>query len=113
MSANAGYALAMLTYCQELERSAATSLQQLINAFSATYCTYFPNTVPILQNKLKLSLGSKQEECPSGQVAYKDPSGNETSACAANHVDSCPGGYFCQWSQGAGKFLCCGVSAGL
>lgn len=37
---------------------------------------------------------------------------NESYACAANHLESCPGGYFCQWSEPAGKFLCCGVSAG-
>uniref|UniRef100_A0A158R459 BPTI/Kunitz inhibitor domain-containing protein n=1 Tax=Syphacia muris TaxID=451379 RepID=A0A158R459_9BILA len=51
----------------------------------------------------------KDDGCSTGQIAFMD--GNSPKVCTAGD-DSCPVGYFCQFSSKNDQFQCCGVSGG-
>ena len=51
----------------------------------------------------------KKDGCPQSQIAFQD--GETVRVCSAGG-QSCPIGYFCQFSTINNQFQCCGVSAG-
>uniref|UniRef100_A0A914YYM5 BPTI/Kunitz inhibitor domain-containing protein n=1 Tax=Panagrolaimus superbus TaxID=310955 RepID=A0A914YYM5_9BILA len=51
----------------------------------------------------------KKDGCPPSQIAFQD--GDAARVCTAGG-QTCPVGYFCQFSSSNNQFQCCGVSAG-